>query len=217
MLERLRDLSPERDPITQEAIDHLHERVPEIASVLEKLLAKGLLERANLSGRIVDLGTFLGAGVLALARYGPESSVGVEIREMLSDGTDLKVVLGDNFVQGHVRDYLSSCPPGRINLLTPFYTNIPLHIYFDLLKTVLAPGGQLLVTTDFPNNVSSVFNEEGTNIVPISFNLWRELPELERITEESHWQGSRDLLVQGRVKDSHDRFVYVYTKPTSQV
>ncbi len=182
----------------------MNERVPQIGHVIEVLIAEGMLKMANLSGRIVDIGTFLGPGVLALDRYNPEASVGVDARKILGDGVSLETILGERFIQEDAGTYLHSLALSSVELITAFHSNIPMYNYFDQAKDALAPGGQLLVTTDMPNNVGYVL-QDGLGIVPVDRRDWRELPRFNRPSTRSWWKGSWPR--------EKDKFVYVYTKP----
>lgn len=127
-------------------------RACEIAGVIHYFFENGFLTKENLKGKTVDVGTGDGAGILALTAFGAVDVTRVD-HSKKHYGFDIRDFFGKKFVHKTAREYLGLFN-GDLSLITAFHANISFAEFYSEAIGALAPGGQLIVTTDIPKSVS---------------------------------------------------------------
>lgn len=182
-------------------------RAYEIAGVLQYLFEKGKLNKNNLYGKVVDVGTGAGAGIVALKMFGAHEVIGVD-HISVHNGVNVQEILGHRFVHKTAASYLRSLPACSVRLITAFNTNISLAEFYPEAARPLVPGGQILVTTNAPESVGYLGSgvwlaEEDWIKLPIGHT-----PIAER---EAFSKGKLSFTLANHCPD-RDRFFFIETK-----
>lgn len=147
---------------------YLDARNIELSCLLSFLLENNLINKDNLKGPIIDLGTGSGIGLLALRKFTPAYLVGIDDGTHFIDGVGLvrnwyagnykipvpeitQLAVG-NFRRQEIFNFLKSCSFSA-TLVTAFYVDTKswrdgYQYFLREIDHVLAPGGQFLYTTD---------------------------------------------------------------------
>lgn len=140
------------------------DRACQNAGVIQFLVDQGLIEKKNLGGKAVDLGTGYGNGVLALDFFGAEEVVGVA---KSSESWDGRPILRERYIELSASQYLSQVETESIDFISAFWCNMKFRDFYDEALRVLRLGGQLLVTTDIPDTIRPEENKQAP---------WMQLP-----------------------------------------
>jgi len=140
-----------------------NKRAREIQARLSWLISEGKLNQENLKGRIIDLGTGSGAGLVALRALGATQAAGVEngseLREALGKITEIPINAFEAFSPSEPlqqqekiflnisnEEFLKIVKEGRwdVGLVTCFWISYEPPI--RQIEEVLIPGGQVIIT-----------------------------------------------------------------------
>lgn len=191
---------------TAELLVALNElRAREIAGVIKYLMDAELINRQNIYGgrQIVDLGTGSGAGMLALRMFGAKNVVGVDHLDRHS-GVDMKSVEG--FKLSPADRYLRSIGSCSAQLITFFNSQSRIEEYYRDAARALAPGGQILVTTNVPESVGFL----GGGVILNAQEDWLPLPKGRiPIAEREHFLESGLTFAPSNHYPDRDMFVFI--------
>lgn len=183
------------------------QRAREIAGVLHYLFEKGLLDRNNIYGKVIDIGTGTGAGIAAFKMFGVEEVVGVDHNDSYC-GFKTQEILGNEFIHKPAASFLRSLPNCSVRLITAFHANISLAEFYPEVARVLTPGGQILVTTDIPESVGHLGGG-----VWLSEEDWHKLPVGDTlIAEQEAFKQGKLSFIPSNYCPERDRFVFVQTR-----
>lgn len=167
-------------------------RASRIAGIFNFLLEQEALNRDNLNGRVLDLGTGSGGGALAMKLFGAKEVIGVDDCLGLGGGLGTTEAMPSQTVfslpgvrhqSERVQKFLAEQKPESFNLITafrapPFRFPAPAELC-QMTYLSLKPGGQILVTEGemiSPWKEDRLLRKNGQRPVEIVFNgedkLW---------------------------------------------
>lgn len=184
-VEKIREL--EEQPLKEK--DQYHDacrRASRIVGIFNFLLEQEALNRINLRGRVVDLGTGSGGGTLAARLFGAKEVFGVDDCLGLGGGLGATEAMpsqtvfnmpGVRFQFEKVQEFINTQPPETFDLITafrlpPFRFPTPSELC-QMAYPLLKPGGQIIMTEGdmiSPREEDRLLRKNGQRPVEVVFN-----------------------------------------------